>query len=217
MDILGLTTSSAHGSVSVFRGGRFFTQAFESSLLNHSSQLIPSIQKILKEAGIFLSQVKSVAVDVGPGSFTGIRMAIATAEALALTGIKSIGLSSLDIMAEDVTRYFLKSGKDEKEFIIAIDAGRQEFYMARYIASSGKKVFPDALVSERDLIKHSSPCPLYGHLQRKNKSFSARDRMQVLYPSSESLIALAVKRMNEKTGLLMPNYIRAPHVILKRK
>ena len=112
MDIIGITTSSLSGSVSIAIGDKVFTRTFQSSLMNHSSLLIPS--------NCNFQNCEFVAIDVGPGSFTGIRLAIACAEAVTISSkIKRTAVSSIDIIAENVLARLIRQGRVKCEFIIS--------------------------------------------------------------------------------------------------
>lgn len=218
MAVIGLTTSSPEGSVSVFRKGKYVTESFQSTLLNHSSLLFPAITKIMDLAELSFQELKTIVVDVGPGSFTGIRIASACAEAFAFSlGRPCKSLSSLDIIARHVADDI--AGEDETSFLVAIDAGRQEFYLSRYhILCDGQveNLKPGALVSEQEVIDLSSDLPLYGYLHRRNMSFPGKDRMKIIFPQAESLIKASLRINKTCEAGVKPNYIRTPNVILKK-
>lgn len=215
MDILGITTSSLAGSVSVFFRGMFFTKKLHSSVMNHSSLLLPAVKEVCENADISLKNIDTVSVDVGPGSFTGVRLALACSSAFSLSlGLTCTGVSSLDIMAERVLKESRDADTFPYEFIVIIDAGREEFYGAKYFLSSSdvvNKKSEESLYKEEDLVPLMDEIPIYGYFHRRNVS-KLRDKCHLLHPDAESLIKAALKNKGE----CKPNYIRSPHVILKK-
>ena len=114
------------------------------------------IGKALTDAGIDREEVELIAVGLGPGSYTGIRAAIATAQGWHLgTGVKLAGISSVDLMARSVVV--------EGGFAVVVDAQRGEFYCARYLRECGtvRPVSPLEIVGEvvNELAIRFSPEP----------------------------------------------------------
>jgi tRNA threonylcarbamoyladenosine biosynthesis protein TsaB len=86
------------------------------------------IAKVLADAGVSRADLSAVAVGVGPGPYTGLRVGVVTARVLgAVLGIGVHGVCSLDVIAADVPR--------GQEFLVATDARRKEVYWARYDAA----------------------------------------------------------------------------------
>ena len=87
----------------------------------------------LKEAGIEREAVTAIAIGIGPGSYTGIRIALATAQGWQLgTGVKTIGVSSVDCLAEQARRDELRG-----RVHVVVDAQRGEFYHTVYRVTDG--------------------------------------------------------------------------------
>jgi tRNA threonylcarbamoyladenosine biosynthesis protein TsaB len=99
MLVLGIDTSSMVGSVGLSRDGRPITRRTISVDMEHSANLLPSMQALLADAGIELEELGAVCVGVGPGSYTGVRVGIAFAKGLAY-GLKIpvIGVCSFESM-----------------------------------------------------------------------------------------------------------------------
>jgi tRNA threonylcarbamoyladenosine biosynthesis protein TsaB len=97
----------------------------------HAEILTPAIEFTCKQARVDLKEISCVAVDVGPGLFTGLRVGISTAKAMAMAlRVPMIGLSSLDLLAFDV-RW------SNRLIIPVIDAKRGEVFWAPYRRVSG--------------------------------------------------------------------------------
>lgn len=107
----------------------------------HAEMLMAVIDEALAGAGKRLAGLDAVGVAVGPGSFTGIRVGVATARGLALAlGIPSVGVSTLDALSVEARERF-----PGRPVMAAIDARRDELYVAAYDAS-GVRVYGPAIV-----------------------------------------------------------------------
>ncbi|HXC45078.1 MAG TPA: tRNA (adenosine(37)-N6)-threonylcarbamoyltransferase complex dimerization subunit type 1 TsaB [Solirubrobacteraceae bacterium] len=92
----------------------------------HATRLLPLAHELLEEAGIDWPQLERIAVGVGPGTFTGLRIGIATARGLAQSlGVKLVGVSSLRALAHG-------AGERAPRVLTAIDARRGEVFVAAY-------------------------------------------------------------------------------------
>ena len=97
----------------------------------HGETLVPAIEFTCRQAEVALSEVSVVAVDIGPGLFTGLRVGVATAKALAMgLRVPMIGLSSLDLLAFAVRQTSRLIGA-------VIDARRHEVFYALYRSVPG--------------------------------------------------------------------------------
>lgn len=121
---------------------------FERMEKGHAERLVPMIGEVLDEAGIGFAGVDRIVVTSGPGTFTGVRIGVAAARALALTtGAKVAGVSSLALLARQVRESLLRERCAEvfgataaapaawmyeelarKDIAIAVDARRDELY-----------------------------------------------------------------------------------------
>lgn len=104
MKILSITTSSPICAVSILEDRLLIKEICLNSGLTHSETLMPMIQKILKETNLTLNNIDLLACDIGPGSFTGIRIGISTLKAFADSlAIPTIGVSSLEALSYGIT------------------------------------------------------------------------------------------------------------------
>lgn len=110
----------------MIRGGSILGEAVESG--ERSVTAFPMIEKVLAQAKIEREEIEAIAVGLGPGSYTGVRAAIALAQGWQLArGTKTMGVSSVAAIAEQA--------RMEKLFgrvSIVVDAQRGEFYFATY-------------------------------------------------------------------------------------
>jgi tRNA threonylcarbamoyladenosine biosynthesis protein TsaB len=94
----------------------------------HAEHLMETIEEALAKAGAMLSAVDRVAVAVGPGSFTGIRVGVAAARGLALAlGVPALGISTLEAVAAEV-----REAKGERRVLAAFGAGEDRIQAALY-------------------------------------------------------------------------------------
>ncbi|PAB59347.1 tRNA (adenosine(37)-N6)-threonylcarbamoyltransferase complex dimerization subunit type 1 TsaB [Anaeromicrobium sediminis] len=100
MKILSIDTSSIVSTVSIIDEHKLIGEEIVNSKLTHSEKLMPAIDRVLKNCEFTIDDIDVISVALGPGSFTGIRIGIATAKALAHSkGKNIIGVSTLDGLA----------------------------------------------------------------------------------------------------------------------
>jgi len=98
--ILALETSSLHGSVSTLLGDKVLSEVDLTGEKRTAQSLAPAMQSLLETVGWKPNEIELVAVTVGPGSFTGLRVGVVTAKTLAYaTGAAVIGVNTLDVIA----------------------------------------------------------------------------------------------------------------------
>lgn len=150
MLILGIESSAKGASAALCRDGALVSQAFQRSGLTHSRTLLPMAEDLLKNAGMKLEAVDAVAVAHGPGSFTGIRIGVATAKGLCWGADKpAIGVSTLEAMA-------FGGGDCAPEGAViccAMDARRNQIYNALFAWEKGapRRLTPDRALALEDV------------------------------------------------------------------
>ena len=140
---LAFESSAKAASVALCEDGRLISQVIQCSGLTHSRTLLPMAEDLLKNAEMEMKQIDCFAVAQGPGSFTGIRIGIATVKGLAWAADKPcIGVSTLAAMAWN--------GVAAGGLICAVmDARRSEVYNALFRIEDGRPVrlCPDRAIS----------------------------------------------------------------------
>jgi tRNA threonylcarbamoyladenosine biosynthesis protein TsaB len=138
MKLLGIKTSGKILSAAVCDDSKILSEITFEANRSHSVDLLPSIKSVLAKSGLSLSAIDGIAVDIGPGSYTGIRIGIATAKGLAFPdNIPVCGVSSLEAAAVGV-----------KNAIVIRKARGELVYAA--IFSDGKRIMPDSIVNIND-------------------------------------------------------------------
>jgi tRNA threonylcarbamoyl adenosine modification protein YeaZ len=124
--LLAIDTSGPAVGVAVHDGERVLAEVAGEGTMAHGELLAPAVRDALARAGRAASDLTDVAVGVGPGPYTGLRVGIVTARTLAASlGLTTHGVCSLDAVALDA--------RLPGEHLVAIDARRKEVYWARYV------------------------------------------------------------------------------------
>jgi tRNA threonylcarbamoyladenosine biosynthesis protein TsaB len=129
MLLLALDTSTRYSSIALCSDSEFFGEYTWYSGNNHNVELFEYTQRLCAQAQVSLQQVELIAVAIGPGSFNGVRVALATAKALAFALRKPlVGMSTLDIVAFQQYTYGI-----QRPVCAILEAGRSEVYAASYM------------------------------------------------------------------------------------
>ena len=103
--ILAFDTSAAHCAAALLCDGRIVGDAFEAMEKGQAERLMRLLEQVLSDAGLAWADLTSIAVGIGPGNFTGARIAVAAARGLALgLGIPAIGVTRLEALAHSLPR-----------------------------------------------------------------------------------------------------------------
>lgn len=135
MTILALEFSSDRRSVALARGGTVLAEAVEQTG-GRVTNAFGLIEKVLADGKVMREEIEAIAVGLGPGSYTGIRAAIAVAQGWQLArGIKLLGMGSMEALAAQTQAENIYG----KVSVVA-DAQRGEFYLAEWEISADKRV-----------------------------------------------------------------------------
>lgn len=126
MLLLGIDTATTRVSVAIAEGGVVLGAVSLSGGRRHAEQLAPAIQYLRDELGVSFRQLAAIAVDVGPGLFTGLRVGVTTAKVMAQAlRVPVVGIPSLDLVAYPL-RY------SNRLVVAVLDARRREVFSASY-------------------------------------------------------------------------------------
>lgn len=132
MNILAFDTSSSYCSVALKANGDLYTRRDHTNL-SHSKSLLKFINSVLDEANIEISSLDAISLSCGPGSFTGIRIGIATAQGLGFgNDIKIVPISSLALVASATKKHLIMNNKNFSYALSTIDARMSEIYGGWY-------------------------------------------------------------------------------------
>ncbi len=126
-DILAFDTSAAHCAAAVLKDDAICAEYFDIMERGQAERLMPILEEALAEAKVSWRDLDAIGVGVGPGSFTGVRIAVSAARGLALAlGIPAIGVSNFEIMRDP-----LGLGANPAE-IVSLPAPRDQAYVQQF-------------------------------------------------------------------------------------
>jgi len=134
MIYLTLESTNRNGGVALFRENQLLSSILWSRKTSHSEVFPWAIQSCLEIAQIHLREISDLVVDIGPGSFTGVRVAVNIARSVAYsTGVKIFSLTSLEILAYSLKSWLEPGGPVPNHPIICLlNAHKNLVYFARY-------------------------------------------------------------------------------------
>ncbi|MDE3720629.1 tRNA (adenosine(37)-N6)-threonylcarbamoyltransferase complex dimerization subunit type 1 TsaB [Nocardiopsis sp. N85] len=190
--------------------GSFTPRASASSVdaRRHGELLSPTIRSLTEEAGVALADLGAIAVGVGPGPYTGLRVGLATAHALAdALGIACHGVTTLDALAFATKR--------NGPFVAMTDARRKEVFWARYddhLTRVGE------VAVERPADLDTGGLPLVGDGARMYADVfgEAASAPEPVYPDAAAMAELALYRLHRGEALPEPTplYLRRPDAVV---
>jgi tRNA threonylcarbamoyladenosine biosynthesis protein TsaB len=219
MTILGFDTSTAASSAAVLRGdGELFQVLPPPQRLSerpaHATELLPAIGTVMQEADVGFSDLGAIAVGLGPGTFTGLRIGVATARALAKANDLPLrGVSSLAALA---------AGIDGPVRLPLIDAKRGEVYAALYEEETER--WPPAALGIEALLERLRDLPATP-LAAGDGSLRFRDEFEaagvaVAAPDSSlhvvsagHLCKRALEAPDAEPEQVVPDYLREPDAV----
>lgn len=188
MNLLAIDTSTLYESVSLSHGGQTIADV-TLNVKTHSERLLPTIEDILNQTGMLLEELSGIAISIGPGSFTGLRIGLSTAKGLCFgLNMPLYVMSSLRSLANNVSGY-------ASQICSLLDAGRGELYYAVY-SSDLTEIHKPSLGKMKDVIDVTDDrtlfvCPTLSRLKEDITAyyeFPHFARSTDCYPKALSLI-----------------------------
>lgn len=210
MLLLSVDSSAVTASAALTEDGRVIKSELINKGLTHSETLLPLIEKVME--GKKYSQLDAVAVTAGPGSFTGVRIGVATVKGIAFPyNIPCISVSTLEAIAYNFT--------DENVLICAVmDARRMQFYNALFKAENGRiiRLCEDRAISIDDLREELNKYEnvviagdgaelCYNNLNLENTALASEDKR---YQNGVGVSKAAENKKMINADALMPVYLR---------
>ncbi|MEV0235760.1 tRNA (adenosine(37)-N6)-threonylcarbamoyltransferase complex dimerization subunit type 1 TsaB [Nonomuraea sp. NPDC050786] len=205
MLVLAFDTATPAVTAALHDSDRVLSEHTTIDARRHGELLVPTIERVVREAGAALRDVTAIVAGSGPGPYTGLRVGLMTAQGLATTlGVPAYGICTLDAVAYG-------SGLAEP-FLVATDARRKEVFWARYADMrtrlDGPFVDRPADVPVEGLPVVGAGAALYAEVLGKNDAPP--------YPYAGALAALAAERLAEGAPLGPPRpiYLRRPDAVV---
>ena len=212
MRVLAIDTALEACSVAVLDTERTSSTVYRSlpMVRGHAEALMPLIVAVMSAAAVEFSELDRIAVTVGPGSFTGLRVGVAAARGIALaTGKPAIGLTTLSALAAP----FFETD-DSKALLAAIDARHDHVYMQLF-AAGGQAVFAPRLAPIREAVRAAaaSPTRIVGNAAKLIEAeWPAGERRPLLVSAIRAPDIAWVARLgaviDEASGPVKPLYLR---------
>ena len=156
MNVLALDTATQLCSLALVKDGQLAIQLNLTVKAGHSGSLLPAVDRLLEMGGLAAKDLDLVACGLGPGSFTGIRIGLATAKGLAAgLGCKLAGVSTLDALAAAAL-------PSKLPVLPLIDARKGEVFCARYSVDGTRETAMLHLKPEQVAELAGGPCLLTG-------------------------------------------------------
>lgn len=203
MLILSIDTSSADLSVALVNENGSLGLVEENMLRGQGEALIPYIQSMMQQAGLPMNAVEGVAVAVGPGSFTGVRVGLSTA--------RGIGLA-LDIPVYGVTNLEAAAAGLNEPVTVTLDTKRGDYYTQQF-DKNGKTIGEPSIQSADDL-KQQLPFTAIGDGAMKLAEEIGCDVAMKPQSSAISIAQIALSRLDNPLPA-EPLYLREADVTVK--
>ena len=210
MLLLSVDASAVTASAALTEDGRVIKSEFINKGLTHSETLLPLIEKVMD--GKTYNELDAIAVTAGPGSFTGVRIGVATVKGLAFPyDIPCISVSTLEAIAYNFV--------DKNTVVCSVmDARRMQFYNALFKAENGKitRLCEDRAISLDDLREELKQYDnvivagdgaelCYNNLNLENTALADEDKR---YQNGVGVSKAAENKKTIKADALMPVYLR---------
>ena len=154
MIILGIETATMTGGLALIDEGKLISEYTLNMKTTHSSRLMPALDWILKDASLNKNQIDGIAISIGPGSFTGLRIGLATAKGLAMgLNIPLVTVPTLDALAYNVSY-------SPYQICPVLDARKKEVYSATYR-------YENSVIVRKSPYQVMSPDELVGQINEK--------------------------------------------------
>jgi tRNA threonylcarbamoyladenosine biosynthesis protein TsaB len=216
--VLGIDTATWTAAVGVARGGVVLAEGTHPESRSHGTSLPALVERVLGAAGVRIDDVEALAVSIGPGSFTGLRIGLALAKGIALAG----GLPLAAVPTLEALAWVAEAVPGER-VCAALDARKREVYAALFAVGPGglERLTPDEALAPEDLAARLGPADVlvgdaaevYGAVLAPR----ARVRPFATHPPRGGVVArLGAERLaagaGADVGAVEPVYVRAADV-----
>lgn len=205
--VLCIDTSVTHASVALALNGKLAGIKINDNQKEHASFLQPTIELLLKEHALKPKDLAAVAVTNGPGSYTGLRISLASAKGLCFAlQIPLITLGTLEIMTLAAMEHLQLNNRQNNHdyfFCPMIDARRMEVFTALYSASLEELIAPTAMIlNEQSFDQHLAfnKILFFGNGSEKWKTVCAHlnARFETINCTAAHMIQPALEKLNRQ-------------------
>jgi len=226
--ILAIDTSGRTGSAAIGVADNILAENVFSAPMVHSKELFPTIQTLLEKIDKKISDLGQLYITIGPGSFTGLRIAVTMAKMMHFaSGIQVVAIPTSDAIAQNATYYAQSTGEKISRVATVLDAKRKQFFIAVFEStpSGWKKVADDSLMTAGQFLEEfggKEPVWLLGEGLVYYKDSFASAGIKVLPEQYWPVRAAAVYELGRKLAkrgnfadpiALSPIYLRRPEAI----
>ena len=152
---IAIETSGRVGSVAIGRGNELISETPFSGFMKHSAELFSVLENLFHRATATADDLEKVYITAGPGSFTGLRIAVTAAKMLYFTqNAQIVAADSMDVIAESVSQYSGEAGQSVDCIATILDAKKDLFYAAVFDRIDGnlKKCLDTQIITAEGLL-----------------------------------------------------------------
>ena len=222
--LIAIDTSTSNASLAVVKDGEVLAELSWRSSLNHSVELLPSLENLLRQAKCDIADVQAIVVARGPGSYNGLRVGLSTAKGLAFgLGKPLVGISTLEAMAYAWAATGLP-------VCAMLSAGRGEVAVACYQMANGRwaTLEEEKITTISAVCEGTKSCTVFcGELGAEmTKEIAERLGELAVLPSPAARLRRAaylaelgqvrITRGEVDSMVLEPHYLRRPPITPKK-
>ena len=231
--ILAVETSGRVGSVAIGQDNTILFESTFSGFMKHSAELFETLEGLLAKVGARPHQIGQLYIAAGPGSFTGLRIAVTLAKMLSFAvGTRIVAVDTLDALAENATACLQQTDSDLQRVATILDAKQNRFFTAIFERNGQEwtKIHPSSLLHPEELLalidKDGVPVGLLGEglVFYADKFACPLTRLidNSYWPATACSVYAVGRRMATKglfsdIATLVPTYIRKPDAVEKRE
>lgn len=226
MPVIAIETATMVGSIAIVDAARVISETTLNARATNSERLMATMDRLLNDAGFTIDDMDGIAVSIGPGSFTGLRIGISTAKGLSYaSGKPLLGIPTLDALALNMTF--------SKHLICPIqDARKGEVYTALYRpgAKSPEKMTDDlalnpaalaGMINEKTVFLGDGVNTHREILMKQLGDLYNEAPLPLQLPRASNVAVLALKRLENGDAddpfTMTPRYIRKPEAEMRWK
>lgn len=230
--IVAIETSSRIGSVALGNEQELWEEQFFTGPMRHTSECLPTLKTLLAEHHCDPTDITELRLSIGPGSFTGLRIAVSLAKSMALAQtMRIVTVDTLDTIAANLTTDAIPTAQT---CIALLDAKRNQFFTAGYRRDSAsgpwRKDLNDSILTTDEIMEgfvaqHDCVYVLGDALVYHQEKFTHKNTIitddSLWSPRASQVFALGQAKSNQgqfaDPMTLEPFYLRGPQVTLKRR